>query len=682
VPLSSADALDLLLRASGVPAELIHGDLAGRAAQWRSRLAGKRVLVLLDNAVDEAQVRELLPGTPGALVLITSRRRMSELDAAVPVSLDILPPDDAIDLFARVAGIKSTDADRAEIAEVVALCGRLPLAVRVAASRLRHRLSWTVGHLAGLLRDETERARLLSAGDRSVVTVLEVSYRHLEEPLRRLFTLLGAHPGADFDPWAVAAIGELSLVEAEDLLDGLFQAHLVTQHSSGRYRLHDLVRDFARAMLDQHSAETERAQARHRLFDYYLHLSHVCCGPIARGFSRIEPDLFHRPRYVPPVGSESVAMARLKDELQNLVATARAAIEQNWTEHAWQLPCVLEPFFSRVNYRESSLEIFHGALEAARRHGSIRGEAAALTNIALILRDRGWYDDVRRLLLEAIQLSKRLDDEPTVAYLLANLGIARIRAGDLPEASQTFSQAREIAVRLDDRQGYAAFTNNIGAVSSRMGHTETALHYFSEALGICRELGFQQGEAITHVNIGEAHLLAGRPDTAVGFLERGLALSREISYEPGVGFALSWIGNAYRELGDPAKSIEYGQQALELSRQANLGEVECDVLNVLGETEVTAGKLGEAERLFGEAHNRAGELYLPLMAGRACEGLAHVALARGDEHLARRYWEQALENYPDGIAAARNARDHLAAQAGEPVNCQRCRVSVSQVPGE
>ncbi|MEV6626570.1 BTAD domain-containing putative transcriptional regulator [Amycolatopsis sp. NPDC051106] len=682
VPLTPAAALDLLLRSSGYPAERIHGDLAARAAQWRSHLAGRRVLVVLDNAVDEAQVRHLLPGTSAAAVLVTSRHRMSGLEAAVPVSLDVLPPDDAVELFTRVAGVRGTEAELTDVAEVVRLCGRLPLAIRVAASRLRHRLSWTVGHLASLLRDETERARLLAVGDRSVAAVLEVSYRHLDEPSRRLLALLGVHPGTDFDPPAVSAVGDLPLPATEDLLDGLVQAHLVTQHSSSRYRLHDLVRDFARTVLHERE-DAERVQARHRLFDHYLRLASVCCGPIARGFSRIEPEIMHPPRYAPEFESEPVAMDLLKAELQNLVATARAAIDEDWAGYAWQLPCVLEPFFSRINYREKNLDVFRGALAAARRHRSVRGEAAALTNIALILRDRGWYDEVRRLLLEAIRLTRQTEDEPAVAYLLANLGIARIRAGDLPEASQTFSQAREIAMRLGDRQGYAAFTNNVGAVASRMGHTETALHYFSEALEICQDLDFRQGEAITHINIGEAHLLAGRPDTAAELLTRGLVISKRIRYEPGTCFALSWLGAAHRELGDLGRARELGREALELSRAANIGEVECDVLTMLGETALAAGLLAEAARLFEQAHSRSTELHLPLLVGRACEGLAHVALAAGDAERARRHWETALDRYPAGIAAARNARDHLAALGDDRVTCQRCRTALaSQVPGE
>ncbi|MCR6485768.1 tetratricopeptide repeat protein [Amycolatopsis sp. OK19-0408] len=679
VPLTPAAALDLLLRSSGYPAERIQDDLTARAAQWRSHLAGRRVLLVLDNAVDEDQVRHLLPGTSGAVVLVTSRHRMSGLEAAVPVSLDVLPHDHAVELFTRVAGLRRTEDELADVAEVVRLCGRLPLAIRVAASRLRHRLSWTAGHLARLLRDESGRARLLAAGDRSVAAVLEVSYRHLDDAPRRLLALLGVHPGTDFDPAAVSAVGDVELLTAEDLLDGLVQAHLVTQHSPGRYRLHDLVRDFARSALRERG-DDERLEARHRLFDHYLHLAGVCCGPIARGFSRIEPDLVHPPRHVPVIESEPAAMELLKAELQNLVATARAAIEEDWTAYTWQLPCVLEPFFSRVNYRESSLDIFRGALEAARRHHSVRGEAAALTNIALILRDRGWYDEVRRLLLDAIGLTRRIDDEPAVAYLLANLGIAHIRAGDLPQASETFSQAREIAMRLEDRQGYAAFTNNIGAVSSRMGHTETALHYFSEALGICRDLEFHQGEAITLINIGEAHLLAGRAETAVERLASGLGISKRISYHPGSCFALSWLGAAHRELGDLGRAHELGTRALELSRGANIGEVECDALAALGETALAAGQPAEAGRLFEEARTRSAELHLPLLAGRACEGLAHVALAAGDEERARRHWETALGHYPAGIAAAGNARDHLAALGGDPVSCQRCR-TVAAAPG-
>ncbi len=669
-PLSPAAALDLLLRAAGVPADLIQPDLDGRVVQWRSHLAGRRVLVVLDNAIDESHVRLLLPGSPSALVLVTTRRRLSSLDAAIPVSLDLLPLDDAIDLFGRVAGLKPAEPDHDRAIAVVELCGRLPLAIRMAASRLRHHRTWTVSHLEAMLRDQQRRGQLLTGRDRSVGAVLEMSYRHLAEDEQRLFRALGMLPGTDFGVHAVAATVDLPVEDTRELLEHLFDAHLVLQHAEGRFHLHDLVRDFARGLAERSGEEEERTALRRRILDYHVRLAHECCRPIARAFAKIDPDPVHRSAALPATDSEPAAMALLEAEVENLVAVAHIALEQRWADDAWQLPCVLSPFFSRINYWENTLDVFRAAHESAKRSGSIRGEAAALTNIALILRDRGHYDEVRRLLLEAIELSRQLEDEPTVSYLLTNLGIARVRAGDMPGASDTFSQARQIAIRLGDRQAYASFTNNLGAVASRMGKPDKALAHFSEAMELCTELGFRLGQATTHLNIGDTHLISGAPEAALEHLDRALTISREISFRLGEAFGLCYLASAHRRLGRFTVAELYGRQALQLSREAGLREVECDTLNTLGETELSAGRPGEAEQAFTEARSLAVTLHLPLATGRAEEGLAHVARFRGDLDGARRAWERALERYPDEIGAARYARAHLASPFA---TCPRCR---------
>jgi DNA-binding SARP family transcriptional activator len=663
-PLSAFEALDLLLRGSGLPAEDIQPGLEGRAAQWRSRLSGQRALVLLDNASDEAQVRPLLPGTPGVFVLVTSRRRLATIDGAVPMSLDVLPAADAAALFSRI----SADDHGDDVADIVGLCGRLPLAIGIAASRLRQHPRWGAGHLAELLRSQQQRNRLLAHEDRGVTAVLAVSHAHLAPETAGVLRLLGLHPGPDFDRFTVAALAACEPGEADQHLDRLFAAHLIEHHSDDRYRLHDLVRDFAQGLAARGDSDTPRR----RLFDYHLYLAHVCCRPLARGFSRFDPDITHVPASLPPADSEAATMRLLKVELPNLVASTRYAIDRGWHDHAWQIPCTLQPFFTRVNYRENSLELFEGALGSARARGSKRGEAACLTNIALTLRDRGLYKEVGELLRRAIELSREIDDEPTIAYLYANLGISHIRAGQLPQADDTFTRAREIAIRLDDQQAYAAFTNNLGVVASRSGKLDAASKYFAEALGAYQEVGFRQGEAITYVNFGEAHLLAGEVSEAFEVLTRARDIAQAISYNPGTSFALCFLGIAHRLAGNLAAATDSAQQALDLARQFAIGEVECEALNSLGEGHLAADRLSAAEASFHDAHERAAGLHLPLAVARAEEGLAHVAQARGDAGAAYEHWTRAVDTYPAGVADAADAVLHLGGH-GEVV-CRRCRV--------
>jgi transcriptional regulator with XRE-family HTH domain len=271
-PLEPGEALDRVLRSLGVPAERIPPDPEDRAALYRSRLAGRRALILLDNAASEEQVIPLLPGTPGCLVLVTSRRLLTGLDHSHAQSLDVLPLADGVTLFRRAAG---DDRLREEApgrpAELVELCGRLPLAVRVAAARLRSRPSWTVTHLIERLRVRRHVLAELEAGDRSVTAALDLSYQQLPADQQRAYRLLGLHPGAHLTVPAAAALLGTDRLTAERLIDGLLDSHLLQEPALGRHRFHDLVRSHSRARAELDEPEPARRDALTRLFDHYRH---------------------------------------------------------------------------------------------------------------------------------------------------------------------------------------------------------------------------------------------------------------------------------------------------------------------------------------------------------------------------------------------------------------------------
>lgn len=672
-PLDPAVALDLLLRAADVPADQIPPDLPARAALWRSQVAGRQVLLLLDNAVDDAQVRPLLPSSVRSLVLVTSRRRLAALEGAVPLSLDVLPAPDAVALFGQIAGRGRAEADPRAVAHTVELCGRLPLAIRIAASRLRHRPSWTVAHLVELLRDQQRRTRFLAVGDRDVAAVMSLSYRCLDPVQRRVFRLLGLHPGEDVDTYAVAALAGTSLVDTEEILEELFECNLLMQHTAGRYHLHDLIRDCARDMLDQHDAEHERNAARHLLFDYYLTLTHVLCRPLARGPSRFEPNIEHPPAHLPAFTTEADAIDLLNAELHNLVATARYAAEHGWNGHAWQIPCSLQPLFLRMNHHgDGALELFRAAERSARAEGSRRGEAVAVAYIAQIFRNRGAHGHARELLERAIAISREIGDSLCEAYLHNDLGIVHVGAGEFPDAYDSFTAAHAIAGRLTDPQGYAAFTNNLGVVCNRLGNLDEALTYFTQAMAGYESVGFQQGMATALINIGHVHLSREQFVEAADHLTRGLAMSREISYLRGEGLALVWLGEIHRRHGELVGAAECGTDALAVGRRTGLREVECDALNGLGDTYRSARRWDEAEEAHRQAERVARDNGLPLQQARAHDGLAHVAHARGDAALALLHWERALKTYPDGVADVRHVQRHINAPPGSDPRCRWC----------
>ncbi|MFS8201115.1 BTAD domain-containing putative transcriptional regulator [Streptomyces sp. CWNU-52B] len=275
-PVGPRDALGTLLRTVEVPDEHIPVHLADRESLWRSLTAERRMLLLFDNVLSSDQVRPLIPSGPGCLVLVTGRPRLAELDGATPLPLPLLSPAGGLALLRRLLGGRRVDAEPGAAAELVALCGRLPLALRIVAARLANRPHWTLAYLAGRLRDDTARLDELAVEQRSVRTALDLSYAAVPRRHQELFRLLGAHPGPDFDGPAVAALAGLSPQRAESLLEDLLDARLLVQHTSGRYAFHSLVRDLAResAARDPYPAHG----AGHRLLDF--------CLPVADGAAR------------------------------------------------------------------------------------------------------------------------------------------------------------------------------------------------------------------------------------------------------------------------------------------------------------------------------------------------------------------------------------------------------------
>jgi hypothetical protein len=275
-PREPAEALDYLLRALGVPGPQIPADLDDRAALYRTRLADQKMLILLDDAATETQVAPLLPGSPDCLVLITSRRRLSGLDPTHTLSLDTLPAPEAASLFVQTAGEgRLSDEPPDLVAELVELCGRLPLAIRIAAARLRSHPAWSLHHLVQRLRDQQHRLSELEAGQRSVAATLDLSYQHLSPDLQRTYRLLGLHPGPDIDMYATAALLDSTLPTVRQMLDHLLDAHLLFEPAAGRYRFHDLTRAHAAHTAARVQTQATRRTALNRLADYYRHTAAV-----------------------------------------------------------------------------------------------------------------------------------------------------------------------------------------------------------------------------------------------------------------------------------------------------------------------------------------------------------------------------------------------------------------------
>ncbi|MGW4384816.1 AfsR/SARP family transcriptional regulator [Kitasatospora sp. NPDC004531] len=671
-PLDPGDALGMLLRQCGLPDELIPPGLEGRTVAWRGAMAGKRAVILLDNAVDVQQVRPLLPGTNGPLVLITSRRRLSALEGAVPLSLDLMPLDDAVTLFTRVVGARRVAPYPDEVAEVVELCGRLPLAIRIAAARFRDRTSWTVQYLIEQLNDQERRARFLDFGERSVSAALALSYRHLSGSGSRLFRLLSLHPGTAFDARTASVLADLPIDRTQDILESLFDDALLLQDKPGRYHFHDLVRDYAVRVCADHDSEADRDGARRRLIDYHLQLAGSWCAPLAKGPFRSVRDITHSFTGVPVPSSVTEAIELLTGEASNLVEVARAALKDGPPEVAWRLVCAMQPFLRRTNYAGIALQLFESAVEAARTAGDEPGEALCLMGLTGALRERGRTSDARTAMEAALAISRRVGDRSTEMYQLTELGVLKVNEESFVEAYHCFRSALNIVETLSDPELSAALNNNLGVTCRELGRSAEGFDRLSRALAFYQETDRDLSEAYTLANIGILLLREGRITEAIDYLNRALQQGDEGSHMHISAVARATLCVAHRALGDLPRAFDVGRAALRLTREHQLLEVECDALNGLGEAYLAAGDFDTAETAFRHAVDLSDERELRLYKARALEGFAHIALHRGEDREAREGFELALSVYPRDAAEAENSRVHLADSSFPDVRCLRC----------
>ena len=522
-PLTSEAALERLLRMLGVPPEAIPDGLEERAALWRAELAGRRVLVVLDNAASAAQVRPLLPGTRSCLALITSRRRLGSLDGASVLSLDVLPPAEALELFAAVVGAARAAAEPAAAAEVAALCGHLPLAIRIAATRLAHRPQWTIASLAARLRERTDLLAELRVEDRGVGAAFEVSYGQLPPAQQEMFRLLGRHPAADFDVLAAAALAGTDPLAAEDLLEALVDAHLLRATAAGRYTFHDLLREYARSLAPG---------GTDGLYDYYLAATCAATARIARDGTRFEAALAHPPAYLPDLPDLDAAMAWLVAEHATLVPVALASGD-------WQLAYVLRTFFElRGHFAD-----WRATHEHALAHADQRGTAMLRVNLGALAMWTGRGEEAMAHFHRALAVRPI---EPRVeAAALTSLGmIAHLLHRDLEAAGYL---RRALAIEHGDARTVALGWNNLALTEGRLGLAGPALDHHRHALAVARGSGSASAERAILLGLGETSLRLGRP-AAVAF-RQALEQARAGRFRMQEALALDGLAHATGDTG-------------------------------------------------------------------------------------------------------------------------------------
>lgn len=568
-PLDAGAALEILLGQLGVPTQQIPAAVTDRAALWRSELSGRRVLAVLDNALGAEQVRPLLPGSSRALVLITSRRRLTDLDGAHALSLDVLPAEDALELFHAIVG-RRAEAEPLAVLDVLQLCGFLPLAVRIAAARLHHRPRWTVAHLADRLRDQRRRLSELATSERGVAAAFTLSYEQLTADQQRMFRLLGIQPGRDITPEAASALADLPLDEAEALLEDLLDAHVLTQHQLGRYTFHDLLREHALATAAAQETPGARHEALDRLFHHYLH---TACAAV----DHLYPEGRDRRPRIPaprnparPPRDEAEAMTWLDAERANLMASAQYAADHDRLPHAGRLGATLHRYLLGHAHQADALILNGLALEAARRSGDAAAEARTLI-------DRGqvyfwWHGDYGQAaehFRSALDLAHEAGDRGLAASALAALGTVSTRRRDYDRAHDQCARSLALFRELGDRGGEARCLTDLGIVHERQGRYEEAHEHHRQSLSAYREKGSRIGETVVLNNIGLLYQRQGRYDEARRHHREALELSRRFDFPGDEAESLNALAEAARSLGDLERAASEHDDALTMARESS-----------------------------------------------------------------------------------------------------------------
>lgn len=581
-PTKPGDALAALLGNLGMSAEQIPPDLDERAARWRDGTAGRRMLVVLDDAAGTKQVEHLLPGTDGPLVLITSRHRFKALPEATTIMLRVLAPADAADLLVRLAERDGLEPGDADVCEVVRLCGYLPLAISLTAGRFKHHASWTAADLARRLSSAANRAAALQAEDVSVAAALNVSYERLTADQRRLFRLLALVPGPDVDAYAAAALGGMSLETASALLEDLYDAHLADEPSPGRYRLHDLVREHA-VTVAQADDRAEQRAALDRLLDYYTHCARLADMYLARRSHTTGADAgTPAPAHAPGLAAPGEAAGWVRAELDNLHAAVRWDAQQDKPRAATAIAIAAHGFLRTSHFWDRALDIHAAALRAARKSGDRLGEAETLNNLGVIQRLTQDYPSAVDSLTAAMDIYHGLGNRLGEANTLNYLGVVQRLTGDPDGAAQSFLRALDMYRAIPDRLGEANALNYQGTLRQRTGDFAAAATSQRDALRIYEELGDRLGQADAWLGLGVARLSAGGYQDAITSLTKALTRYQEVDSLLGQAFTLKYLGAAQRGAGDDTAGTANLNRAFALYQELGSERGRADVLRYLG----------------------------------------------------------------------------------------------------
>jgi len=567
-PVTPAAALHGFLAALSVPPAQIPVSQDERAGLYRSLLAGKRMLIVLDNACDTAQVRPLLPGGADSFVIVTSRSQLTGLavtEDAHLLAIDVLTDAEAREMLSRRLGPERVLGESQAARELIGLCARLPLALAIVAARVAAGHPRSLAALAEELRHAQDPLDEFDAGDAatSVRAVFSWSYRSVSDPAAWMFRLLGMHPGPDVSVPAAASLAGVRPGRARGMLKELAFANLLTEHAPGRFVFHDLLRAYAAGLVSTLDSDADRRAAMHRLLDHYLRASWAAEHVVHP--TRAQPSL--PPSRSGVAGTEDftsygAALRWLQAEHQVLIAAIARAAESGFDTHAWQMSCALRSFFDRQGHWQDWVASQQIGLSAARRAGDVAGQAHVHRDLGLAYTRLCSYAEAHAQLGQAVDLYRQVGDQ--VCEANAHLDVARVfeAEGSPGEALRECESALWLYQQAGQRPGEARALNAIGWYHSLLGNPSQTLIYCQKPLETFRELGDRHAEASTLDSLGYAHFSLGHHQDAISCYQQALCLLRDLDDRFFQAFMLVRLGDAHHAVGDRRAARDAFRQAL------------------------------------------------------------------------------------------------------------------------
>jgi tetratricopeptide (TPR) repeat protein/transcriptional regulator with XRE-family HTH domain len=565
-PMAGESALRTFLDALQAAQSQIPASLEAQIGLYRSLLAGRRCLIVLDNAFDTAQMRMLLPGSPGCFVIVTSRSELTSLvaaDGAQLITLDIFSDNEAQEMVTQRLGHERVAAEPTAVREMIGLCARLPLAVSIAVARAAARPGFPLGVVVSELRDASSRLDALEVGEAaaSVRAVFSWSYQNLSDAAARVFRLLSEHPGPDISAAATASLAGVPRAQARTALRELARFHLVTEHVPGRFTFHDLLRTFAGEQARAQDGDDQRCRAVQRLLDHYLQ---TCCLTARVLDSSRDPIPLDPPlRGVQPEdpGSYHEAWTWLEAEYRVLLAISHLAPASRIGEHAWQIPWTMQTFFYRRGHWQDFAAVQRNAVDVAVRLADWEGQAYANHGLGRACALIGSYTEADKYLSLAVQLYRQLGERTAEARCHIDVGHVLARQALYPAALIQAREAEELYRAAGHEAGQAGALNNIGWYQIQMGEYQSARVYCQQALSRFQAAGSRHGAAIALASLGCAYNALGDHNRGIESCEEALRCIVEHGDLPNQADILTQLGDIHREIGNHAVARDCWQQA-------------------------------------------------------------------------------------------------------------------------